>query len=307
MNFVVIICSVSRPEVMHETVQNVLQQDRLPEKILLSVASFKDVKQATLELDDRVEVAISPIKGLTAQRNYGIKYLAGQSSEVTIFIDDDVELGSAFFTKMLFLFSKYPDLIGASAETVVGGHMVEREFAKQVIDELPQLPLESLSIRTTGKHWICHGCNMFFRTRIFEHELFDEELPLYSYAEDYDFSIRAARHGRVGRIAGVGFAHLTYSGGRVSEKRRGYSMVANNYYFIKKRVLHLPIIVAYARFWLVIVLKETVESAYRALIGRDSTQIDYYGRVIGRCLAVWDILRGRCSPKEILNSKRFSA
>tara|TARA_B110000977_G_scaffold196959_1_gene278409 strand:- start:3333 stop:4256 length:924 start_codon:yes stop_codon:yes gene_type:complete len=307
MNFVVIICSVCRPEVMHETVQNVLQQDLLPEKILLSVSALNDVKQATLELDSRIEMAISPVKGLTAQRNYGVKYLADDSSEVTIFLDDDVELESAFFTKMLFLFTKHPDLIGASAETVVGGQMVEREFAKQVIDQLPPLSLDSLSIRTTGKHWICHGCNMFFRTRIFEREQFDEELPLYSYAEDYDFSIRAARHGLVGRVAGVGFAHLTYLGGRVSEKRRGYSMVANNYYFLKKRVLHLPILKAHVRFWFIVVFRETVKSAYFGLIGRDSGQIDYSGRVIGRCLAVWDILRGRCSPKEILNSKRFCA
>ena len=146
---------------------------------------------------------------------------------------------------------------------------------------------------------------MLFRAQLLKKERFDENLPLYSYAEDYDFSIRAARHGQVGKVKGVGFVHLSHSSGRVSEIRRGYSMVANNFYFLNKKVIHLPLLKAHIRFWLIIVCKETWISFCRALSGRHADEIDYSGRVRGRLMAVGDIILRRCSPKEILNGKRF--
>ena len=305
MNFVVIICSVRRPTVMHETVTLILSQDRLPSKILLCVSEADDVLDDTLKLDDRVVRIMSPVKGLTAQRNYAVRMSADDAPDVTVFLDDDIEIETGFLRKMLHLFEKQEDLIGVSAESLIGGLMVSRAKAATAIASLDEIPAGDLSVRSLGKHWSLHGCNMFIRTSILQKELFDEHLPLYSYAEDYDFSIRAARHGQVGRVAGVGFVHLTHSSGRISERRRGYSMVANNLYFLQKRVSHLPLIKAYLRFWIIIVLKETWVSFYRALCGRDADQIDYSGRVRGRLMAVKDILFGKCTPKDILNDERF--
>ena len=304
MNFVVIICSAFRPEVLHSTVETVLQQDKLPSQIVLCVAENCHVLEDTLSLDIRVKRVLSPVRGLTAQRNYALSVIAEESPEITVFLDDDVEMESAFFRKVLYLFENQASLIGVSAESLIG-KTTTREEALLAIKEILHVPLEPLSVRTIGKNWICHGCNMFFRTSIFKHERFDENLPLYSYAEDYDFSIRAARHGPVGRVKGVGFVHLSHSSGRVSEMRRGYSMVANNFYFLNKKVTHLPLYKAYVRFWLIIVCKETWISFCRALSGLDANEIDYYGRVRGRLMAVGDLILGRCSPNEILNSKRF--
>jgi GT2 family glycosyltransferase len=195
--------------------------------------------------------------------------------------------------------------MGLSAETLIGGRMVTREEARATLSGFKPVQVDELSIRSTGKHWICHGCNMIFRASLFEQELFDENLPLYSYAEDYDFSIRAARHGIVGRVAGVGFVHLEHSSGRVSEKRRGYSMVANNYYFLKKGVCHLSRWKGYIRFWLVIVLKETLLDTLSSLTPIHRAEMDYRGRAIGRLMAIKDLFLRRSSPLEILNYKRF--
>ena len=305
MNFVVIICSVRRPEIMHGTVETVLLQDKLPSRIVLCVAENSDVLEGTLSLDRRVVRVLSPVRGLTAQRNYALSVIAEESPDIIVFLDDDVEMESAFFRKVLYLFQNKKDLVGVSAESLIGGRMATREEALIAIKKMLQAPLETLTIRTKGKHWICHGCNMFFRSSIFKHELFDENLPLYSYAEDYDFSIRAARYGRVGRVKGVGFVHLSHSSGRVSEMRRGYSMVANNFYFLTKKVTHLPLFKAHIRFWIIIVCRETWISFCRALSGRNAYEINYYGRVRGRLMAVGDLILRRCSPNEILNGKRF--
>tara|TARA_X000000950_G_scaffold219456_1_gene264286 strand:+ start:954 stop:1874 length:921 start_codon:yes stop_codon:yes gene_type:complete len=305
MNFVTILCSKGRPIVLDETVVSILKQDSLPSKILLVVTCNADFLESTLLRDERVMASISPVAGLTAQRNYGISCIQNQNVEITIFLDDDVELEISFFTKMLYLFSKYPDIIGISAESVIGGASADRSYAKKVINDLNTVPMDRLKVRDSGKYCLCHGCNMFFRTSLFGEELFDEELPLYSYGEDYDFSLRASRHGKVGKVSGIGFAHLTYPGGRVSEKKRGYSIVANNYYFLKKRVQHVTIFLGYIRFWLVIVFKETFSVGIKSITLNKNYHRTYRDHFFGRCLAVFDVIRGNSSPNKILKDQRF--
>ncbi len=304
MNLYVIICSVNRPEVLNDTVKGILKQTKLPESILISVACEADVLTDTRDLAN-VDVRIAPVRGSSAQRNYGVDCLELNDNDLVVFLDDDVELSSHYLETMVKLFQRHSQAIGLSAETLIGGRMISREKAQECLHNSQPLPVEQLTIRNNGKHWTCHGCNMLFRAQLLKKERFDENLPLYSYAEDYDFSIRAARHGQVGKVAGVGFVHLSHSSGRVSEIRRGYSMVANNFYLLNKKVTHLPLFKAHIRFWLIIVCKETWVSFCRALSGRHADEIDYSGRVRGRLMAVGDIILRRCSPNEILNGKRF--
>ena len=107
MNFVVIICSAFRPEVLHSTVETVLQQDKLPSQIVLCVAENCHVLEDTLSLDIRVKRVLSPVRGLTAQRNYALSVIAEESPEITVFLDDDVEMECAFFRKVLYLFENH--------------------------------------------------------------------------------------------------------------------------------------------------------------------------------------------------------
>ena len=58
---------------------------------------------------------------------------------------------------------------------------------------------------------------MVIRRAILNYETFDENLPLYSYGEDYDISIRLERYGLIGRFAGCVGVHLETPGGRVRE------------------------------------------------------------------------------------------
>ena len=107
MNFVVIICSAFRSEVLHSTIESVLQQDKLPSQIVLCVAENSHVCEATLSLDRRVKRVLSPVRGLTAQRNYALSVIAEESPEITVLLDDDVEMECAFFRKVLYLFENH--------------------------------------------------------------------------------------------------------------------------------------------------------------------------------------------------------
>jgi GT2 family glycosyltransferase len=74
---------------------------------------------------------------------------------------------------------------------------------------------------------------MVIRSGQLRETLFDENLPLYSYCEDYDLSLRLENFGRVGGLSNAVGVHLQTQTARVSGKRYGYAMIANNWYFLR--------------------------------------------------------------------------
>ena len=138
---------------------------------------------------------------------------------------------------------------------------------------------------------------MIIRRAVLNYETFDENLPFYSYGEDYDLSIRLERYGLIGKFDGCIGVHLATPGGRVRELLRGYSFVANNWYFLKKGVIHLPLLLAWLRFLLICVGKSILVSLWNLVKGDRS--LDWSGRLKGHLLAVKDIFVGRCHPERI--------
>lgn len=302
MDFVyAIICSVGRAQVLHETVLSVLRQEKSFDKVLLCVVKEDDVLQETRMLTG-VEVLISPRKGLCAQRNYAIESLSDRiDRSLVCFFDDDVELERRFFSDVSRFMRSAEDVVAFSCKVIADGGIDRRSARVEM--EMSRAD-ESDSFRNTGKHWILYGCNMVIRGETLRKCPFNEELPLYSYGEDYDISIRLARFGKVGRFEGARLIHLKHEGGRVSEFRRGYSMVANNLHFLKSGVCHVPVSLGYVRLVVVIVLKEgacdLLQGVRQWVCGGGSLGMDFLGRLKGRAYAVRDILMGRCHPGRIL-------
>lgn len=304
MNISVIICSVRRPRVLHETVLSVIRGSVLPFRLLLCIVEESDILRETKDIDG-LEVVVSPRSGLTAQRNYAISHCDLNEDSVICFLDDDVELHRDYIMTLSALFRQRKELIGVSAHALINED-VGRMRASKVLEGVLCRPAKDILVRNKGKLWTAHGCNMAFRSTLFDKELFDEELPLYSFAEDLDISIRAARYGVVGKIdEGLPLIHLEVNSGRVSEFRRGYSMVANNLHFLKKGVSDRPLIVGYLRLILIIIIKESLVDVFLGVwrgaskIGRK--EIDYFGRIKGRLFAILDIFLGKCYPRRILD------
>lgn len=303
MKLSVVICSVKRSSVLHETVLSVMKNSVLPTRLLLCVVEESDVLQETRDLD-RLEVIFCPNTGLTVQRNYAISRCELSEDSVICFLDDDVELHPDYFMTLIRLFEQRKDLVGVSAHALINGN-VGRDQATELLKKVSCRPANEISVRTKGKLWPAHGCNMAFRSTLFDKELFDEDLPLYSFAEDLDISIRAARHGIVGKIdEGLPLVHLEVKVGRVSEFRRGYSMVANNLHFLKKGISDRGVLLGYLRLLLVIIVKESLVDFAKG-VGEWATQsrngdFDYWGRIKGRIVATFDIPLGKCHPSRIL-------
>jgi GT2 family glycosyltransferase len=187
-------------------------------------------------------------------------------------------------------------VVGISGRILKDGG-ITREEAKELIASYKPGGKPRGMFFSQGKHHILYGCNMIIRRALLNYEAFDENLPLYSYGEDYDLSIRLERYGLVGRFEGCVGVHLESPGGRVQEVQRGYSFVANNWYFLKKGVMHLPPFMAWTRFWLVCVGKSLWQCLSKLLKGDRS--LDWSGRAKGHLLALQDILLGRCHPCRI--------
>jgi GT2 family glycosyltransferase len=189
-----------------------------------------------------------------------------------------------------------PAVVGCSGHVLGNGNVTREQARKLIADYKPERNFRGM-FRSAGREHTLHGCNMIIRRAVLEYEQFDEELPLYSYNEDYDLSMRLKTYGRVGRFFGCIAVHLESPGGRVREDQRGYSLVANNYYFLTQKAVHLPLPLAWIRFWLVCVGRPLLICLWH--IAKGDRSKDFPGRMKGVLLAVKDIFTGRCHPGRI--------
>ena len=288
----VVIASKGRPDFVRETIECLRRQTLKPREIVVVVPAAEDLPEN--QWGNEVLYVVGPL-GLTTQRNSGIETVSPAAKYVGCF-DDDFELKDDYLEQAVAFLDANIQVVGMSGRILKDGGVSRQEAKKLIADYKPEgIPRGMFYSR--GSHHILYGCNMVIRRHLLIYEKFDENLPFYSYGEDYDFSIRLEHYGLIGRFAGCVGVHLATPGGRVRELLRGYSFVANNWYFMKKGVVHLPPLMAWIRFWLVCVGKSLWQSLSKLLKGDRS--LDWGGRVKGHLLALKDISLGRCHPQRI--------
>jgi GT2 family glycosyltransferase len=288
----VVIASKSRPDFVSDTIKGLQLQTLRPHQIIIVVPSIEDLPPNSW--GDEVQYIVGPL-GLTAQRNKGIEAVPIKVPYVGCF-DDDFELKEDYLEQAVAFLNANLSVMGISGRLLAAGG-ISREEAKRLIAGYKPEGNPRGTFISRGKHHILFGCNMIIRRATLHYEAFDENLPLYSYGEDYDLSIRLERYGLVGRFDGCVGVHLETPGGRVREELRGYSLVANNWYFLKKGVVHLPILMAWIRFWVICFGKSAWTSLWN--LARGDRSLDWHGRLKGHLLALKDILLGRCHPGRI--------
>jgi GT2 family glycosyltransferase len=288
----IVIASKGRPEMVLETIASLQSQTFKPAQIIIVTPSALDLPRN--EWGDNLQYIIGP-HGLTSQRNKGIEAIPDSVNYVGCF-DDDFELKADYLEQAVGFMNANAAVIAISGHLLANGG-INREEAKALIANAKPGGNPRGRFFSKGKHHILFGCNMVIRRSILNYESFDENLPFYSYGEDYDFSIRLERYGLIGRFDGCIGVHLEAPSGRVREVLRGYSFVANNWYFLKKGVMHLPVLLAWIRFWAICVGKSTLVSLWHLLKGDRS--LDWGGRLQGHLLALKDIFLGCCHPGRV--------
>ncbi|UXN62068.1 glycosyltransferase family 2 protein [Phyllobacterium zundukense] len=280
------IASAGRPATLLETIDYLAGLRNRPERIIVCVPDIDDA----VGLCDRLDVElIVGSRGLTCQRNRILR-AAVPDTDILIFLDDDFIPAPNFIQRMEAVFAREPDVTIATGEVLADGILDE---GLTMSDALEIIETAGERAELVTDVYNAYGCNMVVRlSPVIEHGLaFDEQLPLYGWLEDVDFSRSIARYGRSVRVEGARGVHLGVKSARQPGRRLGYSQIANPAHLIRKGTMSKPRAIAQ-------ISRNILANARGALLGDRS--IDRRGRLGGNMLALADLLTGRASPARIL-------
>jgi GT2 family glycosyltransferase len=288
----VVISSLNRPQVLHETVLSLQKQTIAPNAVVLSLCDTASLATETEKLP--LVLVVRGSRGLTKQRNTGAR-VAPLGTEYLLFLDDDTELAPNYLESMERLLDQRSEITVASGVCAADGLRLARALTRA---EATTAATEHHCKDETEAAEGAYGCNMFVRRSILDSVLFDEGLPLEGWLEDYDFSVRCRKYGLVVWNHGTCVAHLGIQ--RMVRERGlpvGYSQIANSYYLWRKDVIP-SFRLLLAKFWLP-ALRVSLQGT---LHGRAPWSIifDYQGRLRGNALALADAVRLRLAPDRIV-------
>lgn len=284
------IATAGRRSILAETLLELARQTRLPEAFFVcpAAASDFDASQAA-QLPFPVQVVEGP-RGLPAQRNAILD--AAQDFDIVMYFDDDFFAERSYLAELEDFFLANPSVVAASGRTLaddVKGPGLQIDEARTILASFVQVPADSPRVQ----QYSAYGCNMAVRMApIRAHGLrFDENLPLYGWAEDVDFCRQLSAYGDIVKNLRMAGVHLGVKGGRTSGVRYGYSQIANPYYLWRKGTARGPgALFRMACNVLANILKSISPEPW----------IDRRGRAIGNVLGLADFFRGRLDPKRIL-------
>jgi GT2 family glycosyltransferase len=275
----VIIPSAKRPQILHETVTSLMQQQTPADQILITVADQSYVLSETTALPT-VKLVLAG-SGLCRQINDAIPYIDLNSTLVSI-LDDDVELATDYFTYARAFGQEHPEISAFSGYLVRNGD-VERLEGRSLLQAFTGKPDQSFVTRTV------YGCNINTRPDILRTVKFDQRLPLYGWLCDADFSSRCQSFGKTVSYNACRLVHLMTPSGRISGTRMGFAQIMNPYYLHCKGIISLQEVLQ--SHW----LPATRNNLIKSLL--TDSKIDRLGRLKGNLIAFSMILRGQVKPE----------
>lgn len=288
-SIVVAIATTGRAAVLCETLTELRRQSRRPDLVAICPAQDGDIDHGFLDTFDLPVTLSRSMTGACAQRNALLRDMP--DVDIVLFLDDDFFPAPDYLERLEALFATHPDVVLATGALIADGATGPGFNATQARDLIGMTsPNQSERIAETFSGY---GCNMAVRwSALARHEVrFDENLPLYSWAEDVEFSRQVARYGRLVKADALRGVHLACKRGRTSDLRLGYSQIANQVYLTRKGVIPARLAILHAGRNLLANLRGMV---------RSETYVDRRGRLLGNLYGLVDLVRGRSSPLRIL-------
>lgn len=238
-SFAIVIPTKNRPLDIDRAVRSIRAQPTQPDRII--IVDQSDCRYDLPPGGGLLHHYDPAINGTSAARNVGI---ALNECAIVLFLDDDVEVISDVVALVQQALRAQPQAVGMQCELVLPA---ERSHVQP-------LPMGARGLwkmwkrifwrgffaanfepkRGTGELELVHGGAMAFRAALFEREQFDEQLAGYSYGEDWEFSKRARRHGRLYFVRGATIIHHESPVNRASERRLLKQRWRNFQYFYEK-------------------------------------------------------------------------
>ena len=284
------VATAARPHLVINLLDTLGAQSRKPDAIFVCAPTPGDIS-GLVQANRDVRV-LTGVRGLTRQRNEILRHLVG--FDVVIFLDDDFVPGRRYIECTGAVFATRPDVVMTTGMVLADGILgpgLELAAAREM---LRSTGADGRCPMTTTDVYSAYGCNMGIRLApVRTHGLaFDEDLPLYGWLEDVDFSRGLARHGHVLKVAAACGVHLGVKSGRQSGVRLGYSQIANPVYLVRKgtcspqRALYL-------------MSRNVAANLVRML--RPEPYVDRLGRALGNGRALLDFVTGRLAPSRALS------
>ncbi|WP_117172164.1 glycosyltransferase family 2 protein [Mariniflexile rhizosphaerae] len=267
MNFTLIVCTYMRPKPLLTLLQSVAKQTLYPNDILIIDGStnndtetilkenaFKDLKYFKVDASHR---------GLTKQRNFGVKKVS-ESSEIICFLDDDIVLEPNYFEALIKTYSEKKDALA------VGGYIInEVSWTKSDHKKDPSkfyydgwMRSEPSRFKMRRKFGLLpdavpgcmptfsHGRSISFlppsgniyeveqlmggvssyKKDIFDRFNFSSYFEGYGLYEDADFSLRLAKTGKLYVNTNAQLAHYHDGSGRPNKYSYGKMVLRNGWY-----------------------------------------------------------------------------
>jgi GT2 family glycosyltransferase len=228
----IIIASKNRPRDIHRALASLGEQTVMADDVVVIDQSEKpydlSVYPGVRHVHDR------SITSLAAARNRGIALV---NSPRVLFIDDDVKLRPSTLAALHQAFDNFPDAVGFQCEDLEKHETGRLNGLLESIFEHGFFSRRRKSRGNVVELTALGGFGMAYRSSVFERELFDEGLVGYSFGEDWDFSKRAARHGRLIVAPGADVHHYWSPVNRDNARAICRMRWTNYKYFFTKNVM----------------------------------------------------------------------
>lgn len=264
-----IICTYRRPHAIQRILESISKQTMIPDEIIVVDGSQDDRTEKAIDsLQSELPLKYFRVeaehRGLTKQRNYGIARIH-PSTEIVAFLDDDLVLEPDYFERLLETYELKPDAVGAGGIDVKENRWVPvregmeypptryyvlddwvleepRRYRLRkklgLMSDLPpgKIPLFShgrSSFPPSGKIYeVDHfmGGIASYRKWVFYKIRFSEYFEGYGLYEDFDFTVRASRLGKLYVNTAAKVWHYHEPAGRPNQYKYGKMVVRNGWY-----------------------------------------------------------------------------
>lgn len=280
--------SAGRKGILSDTLAHLSQQIRRPDKIILCTPDDEDYQ--TPEFDRALDlIHIRATKGSCSQRNAMLDLLKDEDG-ILLIIDDDFFVHRHYLDAIERTMQARPDIALANGHIIKDGIIgpgIPVAEANRMLDETPPdpAPVARVQDKIVG-----YGCNMAIRLEHARGVRFDENLPLYGWLEDVDFSHQLSNSGKIVDVSAVAGVHLGIKMGRTPGKKFGYSQIVNPIYLIRKGSMK-------PRHAVALMLRNMGMNVTRSV--SPEPYLDRRGRLYGNVLGLLDIIRGRINPRAV--------
>jgi GT2 family glycosyltransferase len=264
-----IICTYMRPQPLKRLLDSVYTQTHLPDEVLIVDGSTNNETEALFQNSNYNNLKYFKVapqdRGLTRQRNFGIKKVSNDC-EIVCFLDDDTALKPDYFEQLISTYQSHPDALG------VGGLIVNEVRWEQVGENYRPKPDEyyfdgfkrkdgsrfvlrkklGLDSNVPPAHYpeFGHGRSVgflppsgkvypamqlmggvsSFRKSVFQTHRFSTYFEGYGLYEDADFCLRLSKTGPLYVNTAAQLQHLHEPDGRPNQYNYGKMVVRNGWY-----------------------------------------------------------------------------